>query len=358
MPASHHDRLQPSPAQAGRGNGRPTVLRRAPLPAARFTEIAAQVTAVLSGTCMAVQSRINGELGARTGDPAAAALVSFSVGLVIVAVLALVLPAGRRGTRRLVAGLRQRSLSAVFLASGVLGAFLVLVQTFTTPLVGVSVFILGVVLGQAVGGLGVDRIGFGPGGVKPLTSWRIAGTAVIVGAVVLAESPRFVHETGRAATAGVGVFVVMLAFQVLAGAGTAAQTAMNGRMAQQAQTPITSTLVNFAGGTVALAVTTVVFRSLADVPVWRLPGEWWLYLGGVAGLLFVAAGAVLVRIIGVLRTSLSLTAGMLTGALVLDLVVPTDGTVVAPLTVAGTALTFAGLVIVTLPWRWSTTTAG
>lgn len=68
-------------------------------------------------------------------------------------------------------------------------------------------------------------------------------------------------------------------------------------------------------------------------------------------MLFVAAGAVLSRIIGILRTSLSLTAGMLTGALLLDLLVPTSGAVVAPLTVLGTALTFVGLVVVSLPWK-------
>ena len=57
-----------------------------------------------------------------------------------------------------------------------------------------------------------------------------------------------------------------------------------------------------------------------------------------AGVLFVAAGAVLSRIIGILRTSLSLTAGMLTGALLLAgigaLVIPGVGPLVAALVAA------------------------
>lgn len=330
----------------------------------RGVDLLAQVVAVLCGAGMAVQSRINGELGARTGDAAAASLVSFSTGLVIVVALALLLPAGRRGTRNLREALKRRQVPWWMLFSGVFGASLVLAQTFTTPLVGVAVFILGVVLGQAIGGLVVDRIGLSPGGVKALTGWRYTGTALVVLAVLVAQAPRFVSELGtnsadpgaaataqHAAPAGLWIFLLMVAVQIVVGIGVAVQTAMNGRMAQQAGTPITSTLVNFTSGAVVLALTTAVYRSLADLPPWHFPTQWWLYMGGVVGLLFVAAGAVLARVIGVLRTSLSMTAGMLTGALVLDLLVPTAGAVITPMTVLGTVLTFAGLVVVTLPWR-------
>lgn len=313
---------------------------------------------------MAVQSRINGELGSRTGDAAAASLVSFGTGLVIVTLLAVLLPAGRRGTRQLVAALRDRQMPWWFLVSGVFGAYLVLVQTFTTPLVGVAVFILGVVVGQALGGLALDRTGLSPGGVKPLTHWRLAGTAVVVLAVLVAQAPRLLHEVAPAASdhvssttaqeadpAGVGAFVVMALLQVTVGVGVAVQTAMNGRMARQAGTPITSTWVNFAGGAVVLVAVTGVHRATVDLAPWSFPTDWWLYMGGVVGLLFVAAGSVLARVIGVLRTSLSMTAGMLTGALLLDTVVPTAGALITPFTVVGTILTFAGLVVVTLPWR-------
>ena len=63
------------------------------------------------------------------------------------------------------------------------------------------------------------------------------------------------------------------------------------------------------------------------------------------------AAAVLARYFGVLLTSLGLVTGMLLGALVLDVVVPTPASVVTPVTVTGTLATLAGLVVVTLPWR-------
>lgn len=311
----------------------------------------AQIAAVLAGTGMAVQSRTNGELGARTGDSVAAGLTGFSVGLVIVVIGTLLIPSGRRGLITALRGFRSGSLPKVFLASGLFGAFLVVVQTVSTPLVGVSVFILGLVVGQSIGGLGVDRAGLGPGGAKPLTGWRIAGTAVIVVAVLIAQLPRFGAEDDDGQGLGVAALLTVVLLPVLVGLGASVQTAFNGRIGQEAGTPITPTLLNFTVGVLALIVATVIHRLSADLPPWHFPSEWWLYLGGPTGILFVAAGAVLSRIIGILRTSLSLTAGMLTGALLLDIAFPTPGAVVEPLTVLGTVLTFAGLIVVTLPWR-------
>ena len=310
----------------------------------------AQIAAVLAGGAMAVQSRVNGELGARTGDAVAAGLTGFSVGFVLVALGSLLIPAGRRGLVTAARSFRLGRLPWIFLLSGVFGAFLVVVQTVATPLVGVSVFILGMVVGQSVGGLGVDRAGIGPGGVKPLTGWRIIGTAIIVAAVVIAQLPHFGAEDGGQTRSTTALLALVL-LPVLAGLGSALQTAFNGRIGAEAGTPITPTFINFATGVLTLIVATAIHRAVADLPPWHFPPQWWLYLGGLCGVLFVAAGAVLSRIIGILRTSLSLTAGMLTGALLLDLLVPTSGAVVAPLTVLGTALTFVGLVVVSLPWK-------
>lgn len=312
------------------------------------TVLIAQIAAVLAGGAMAVQSRVNGELGARTGDSVAAGLTGFSVGFVIVLLGTALIPAGRRGLITALGAFRARRLPAVFLLSGVFGAFLVVVQTVTTPMVGVSVFILGMVVGQSVGGLGVDRAGIGPGGMKPLTGWRLLGTGIIVISVLIAQLPHFDDDATEARSPAL---VLALLLPVLAGLGSALQTAFNGRIGAEAGTPITPTVLNFAVGVLSLIIATVIHRLTADLPPWQFPPQWWLYLGGVCGVVFVAAGAVLSRIIGILRTSLSLTAGMLTGALLLDLLVPTSGAVIAPLTVLGTALTFVGLVVVSLPWK-------
>lgn len=236
------------------------------------TVLIAQIAAVLAGGAMSVQSRVNGELGARTGDSVAAGLTGFSVGFAIVLLGTALIPAGRRGLITALGAFRARRLPAIFLLSGVFGAFLVVVQTVTTPMVGVSVFILGMVVGQSVGGLGVDRAGIGPGGMKPLTGWRLLGTAIIVVAVLIAQLPHLGGEEG-APQRSMAVVLALLLLPVLAGLGSALQTAFNGRIGAEAGTPITPTVLNFAEGVLALIIATVIHRLTADLPPWHFPSE-------------------------------------------------------------------------------------
>lgn len=306
------------------------------------------VAAIIGGSFLSAQSRVNGELGQAMGDSYAAALVSFGSGLVLCLIGMAVIPAGRRGLARLPGLLRTRRIPWWYLLAGTVGAFLVAVQTQVTVVLGVSVFILGIVVGQAVGGLGVDRLGIGPAGPKPLSAFRLGGTALIIGAVVVAMLPRITQAPG---STSLPALLAMVLLPVLAGVLTAVQTAWNGEIAAQSGTPIVSTLTNFAAGAVALVITTAVAGVLRNQQPWRWPPSWWLYIGGALGIVVVTAGAVLAKRIGVLLTGLGLVTGMLLGALALDIVVPTPTTVVTPITIVGSLLTLSGLVLATLPWR-------
>lgn len=307
----------------------------------RLTAVLGPVLAVLAGSTMAVQSRVNALLGDRLGDPVAAALVSFLVGLCVVAAASALTGAGRRGAVALPARVRQRCFPWWFLLAGSVGAFFVLTQTLTVGVLGVSVLLLAVVVGQSLGGLAVDRWGIGPGGARPLTGRRVLGTALVVAAVVLAVSPRL-----GAGAAGVTALVLL---PLLAGVLMPAQTAMNSRIGAAVDTPLTPTLTNFLAGAAALGLATAIHRAVTDSPPWMWPGPWWLWTGGAVGVVFVAAGTVLARWIGVLQTSLGLVTGMLLGGLTIDLLLPAPGTVVAPLTVVGTLLTLVGLAVVSWP---------
>ncbi len=68
------------------------------------------------------------------------------------------------------------------------------------------------------------------------------------------------------------------------------------------------------------------------------------------GCLFIGLAALLVRSLGVLITGLGMIAGQLVGSLVLDVVIPSPGAVVALPTVLGTVLTLAAIIVATLPW--------
>ena len=59
------------------------------------------------------------------------------------------------------------------LAGGAAGALTVATQGLAVGVIGVSLFTVGVVAGQAMNGLVLDRVGYGPAGVVAVT--RAAG---------------------------------------------------------------------------------------------------------------------------------------------------------------------------------------
>ncbi|WP_285314055.1 DMT family transporter [Pseudarthrobacter sp. fls2-241-R2A-168] len=321
----------------------------------RLPLLAGLPLAVGSGLAIPVQGRINGALGARLGDGIAASVVSFSTGLLVMILISLVLPRGRAGLASILPAVRSRAFPRIYVLAGGIGALFVFAQSFTVGILGVALFTVATVTGQTVSGLLVDRLGIGPAGKKSVTGIRIIGCVLTIAAVAWAVSPRF---TGAAAAGGTGsgapdagpsALLLPLLLPVLAGFLMSFQQAMNGTATIHYGTPIAATLVNFVAGGLVLWTAYGIKLAVAG-PGNPLPGEWWYYVGGPMGCVFIGLGALLVRSLGVLVTGLGMIAGQLLGSLALDVILPAPGTVVAPATVLGTILTLAAIVLATLPW--------
>jgi transporter family-2 protein len=278
------------------------------------------VAAVLCGALVALQQRVNGELGTSLHDPLLAAVVSFGSGLLILSLLV-----ARRGAGALA------GLAAVPWWSrmgGLGGASLVAVGATTAPKIGVALLTVGLVSGTTVAALAVDRAGLAPGGARPITGARLAGAGLCLVAIALSA-----REGLRA------VSPLLLLLVVLAGALVAVQQALNSRM-RGATDALVATFVNFSVGTAALVLGFVLKAALGAAHAEHWPRQPWLYLGGAMGCVFIAVAAVSVHTVGVLRFGLATTAGQLFGGLVLDL-----DRGVALTTVAATVLTMAAVVV-------------
>jgi transporter family-2 protein len=299
------------------------------------------------GVAVAVQARINGELGQRIDDGLLAALVSFLGGLLLLALVAVVRRRMRQGLGRVVAAVRDRKLRPDQLLGGNCGAFLVMCQGLTVAAIGVAVFTVAVVAGQTASALLVDRAGIGPGGPQVLSVRRVVGAVLALVAVVLAVSDRI--------DASQALWPALL--PALAGVGTAWQQAVNGRVGTAARDDgpawagmLPTALVNFVVGTAALVLVTAVEIALRGLPR-PLPAQPWLYLGGLLGVLFIGVAAVIVPITGVLLLGLGTVAGQLVGALLLDLFLPSGNGQLTATTLIGTALTLVAVTVIALPWR-------
>ncbi|GAB2835031.1 DMT family transporter [Microbacterium insulae] len=296
--------------------------------------------AVTIGVMTALQARVNGQLGIRLDDGFVAAVVSFGSGLLILVVLSAVLPAGRAGFARLVTGVRTGGIPWWMLAGGAAGALTVATQGLAVGLIGVSLYTVGVVAGQTVNGLLLDRIGFGPAGVVAVTVPRLLGGALALAAVGLALVGDSIAE----------VPVWMLVLPFLAGIAIAWQQATNGRLRQRVGTPLTATFVNFLGGTALLAIAAAVHVSVVGPPR-ALPPEWWLYLGGPLGVVYIFLSAAIVRDTGVLLLGLGAVVGQLLSSVALDALWPAPASPGIAQEIAMVGVALASVVVAVFPWR-------
>jgi len=296
--------------------------------------------AALVGIMTATQARVNGALGVTLDDAFVAAFISFASGLVLVAVVSTVLPVGRRGARMLVDGVRGRRIPWWMLVGGAAGALTVATQGLVVGLIGVSLFTVGLVAGQTVAGLVLDRLGFGPGGAVAVTMPRVLGGLL---ALVAAALPLTGDVLGE-------IPLWMLVLPLLAGMGVAWQQGTNGRLRQRVGTPLTATLVNFIGGTTVLGVAALVHGVFAGPPR-PLPADVWLYLGGALGATYIFLSAALVAHTGVLLLGLGTIAGQLLASIVLDVLWPASASPPLGLALVIIAVALAAVAVAGAPWR-------
>ena len=296
--------------------------------------------AVLVGVLTTIQAQMNGALSAALGDGAVASVISFGSGFVILLLLSVLTRHGREGLVRLAARVRDRRIAWWMLLGGFAGAFTVGTQTLTVATIGVATFTVGVVAGQTVNGVVLDRVGYGPGGIVGVTVARLAGAVLAVVAVVIAL-------LGEGATSAPWW---MYLFPFLAGAGIAWQQATNGRLRHAVDSPLTATLVNFAAGTVALLVAASIRVGIAGMPE-RFPADVWMYLGGATGVVYIFLSAALVRHTGVLQLGLGSVVGLLATSVVIDAFWPAPAGAPLLVALAAVAVALVGVTVAVVP-RW------
>ncbi|MGC3995380.1 MAG: DMT family transporter [Propionicimonas sp.] len=147
-----------------------------PQPGHARSHVVLWVVAVLAGSLGAIQTTVNGRLGQSMGSALAAAMVSFLVGAVGLAVICVV-------TRQRVR--RSGEFKPWHFTGGLLGAMFVLVNAYNAPMIGTSLAVSITLLGQVVTGLLFDHGGWMGVPRRPVTPLRIVGAALVVLGVAL-----------------------------------------------------------------------------------------------------------------------------------------------------------------------------
>jgi len=293
--------------------------------------------AALSGLMIALQARANGELSHRLDNGLQAALVSFGSGLIIIAVISLFNPSIKQGVHSLRSAVRANEIPTWTLFAGMLGGSFVAVQTQIVPLIGVAIYSAASIAGQSAISLLVDRIGLTGGGKKEITPRRVTAAFVTVFAVFISVADRL---DGR------DLSIAAVVLGVLAGAIVGVQRALNGQINEHSHQSFTTSLLNFAMGTTFLLILLIFAIAIGGMKLSPLPaGPWWIYSGGVIGVIYIAFTSTIVQHLGVLTFTLISVGGQLVGSLLIDLFSPTEGVQISVYLVSGIVLTYLGVVV-------------
>jgi transporter family-2 protein len=293
--------------------------------------------AALSGILIALQARANGELSHQLGNGLEAALVSFGSGLVIIVLISFFNPSIKEGIRNLREAVQEKKIARWKLFAGMLGGTWVAVQTHIVPLIGVAIFSVASIAGQATASLIVDRIGLTGGGKKLLSKRRVAAALITVLAVLLSVLDRL-------DASNLSKFAVFLG--VVTGALGGIQRAMNGEINEYSHQSFTTSLLNFIMGTTFLVVLLIVMILAKRIELVPLPsGPWWIYTGGVIGVIYIAFSSTIVQHLGVLNFTLFSVGGQLVGSLAIDVLYPTHGVQISAYLISGIVMTYLGVIV-------------
>jgi transporter family-2 protein len=292
--------------------------------------------AALSGAMIALQARANGELSHRLDNGLQAALVSFSSGLLIIFVITLFNSQIKDGIKNLRTAVANKEIARWKLFAGALGGSFVAIQTQIVPLIGVAIYSVASIAGQTAMSLIVDRIGLTGGGKKLISPRRVLAAVLTVLAVLVSVWDRIDADN---------LSMVAVTAGGIAGAIVGVQRALNGQINEYSHQSFTTSLLNFATGTTFLLILISAGLILGRNELSPLPsGPWWIYTGGVIGVIYIAFTSTIVQHLGVLTFTLFSVGGQLVGSLIIDLVSPTKGVSVSAYLVTGIVMTYAGVI--------------
>lgn len=284
------------------------------------------ILALIVGTLMALQSRINGELADRLDDPFTGTAFGFILANLILLIACAFWRPGRHGIARVLRAVRGGTMPLWMLSGGLVGAVYVLTQSLTVATLGVALFSVASVGGQAIGGAMMDRTRIVPGGPYTLTPARAAGALLAIIAVIVTQSTGFQSS----------VPVWMMLLPIAVGMAQGWQQAVNAQVRMEAHSAFTTTFFNGWIGLLLLIPAAAIKVAVSGVPA-DFPSQWWLYSGGMIGIIFIAIAPIVVHAMGALLYTLVAITGQLTAAVVLDLL-RADAEPLPATTIIGVAL--------------------
>lgn len=140
------------------------------------------IAGVAAGCLSAAQTAVNGRLGLVLASPVSSAFVSFATGTISLFVIVIIVTILSRSKESIN---YTEAPWWMWVSGGILGSIFILTNAMDAPLLGTSLTVSVVLLGQIIGGLAIDHYGVLGTVIRSVTAKRIIGAALVLGGVVI-----------------------------------------------------------------------------------------------------------------------------------------------------------------------------
>lgn len=146
-----------------------------------------QVFGIIAGMLSTVQTAVNGHLGIILASPVKAAVISFIIGIVLLAVICVIILLQRKTVSALrIEPRRRENYSWWIWLGGILGGLFVLTNAYLSNIIGTGMTIIAILIGSTSGGLIIDCFGLLGSERKPVGMRQIFGIIImIIGAAAI-----------------------------------------------------------------------------------------------------------------------------------------------------------------------------
>ena len=146
-----------------------------------------QIFGIIAGMLSTVQTAVNGHLGIILASPVKAAVISFIIGIALLAVICVIILLQRKTVPALRIEPRRRENYPWWIwLGGILGGLFVLTNAYLSNIIGTGMTIIAILIGSTSGGLIIDCFGLLGSERKPVGMRQIFGIIImIIGAAAI-----------------------------------------------------------------------------------------------------------------------------------------------------------------------------
>ncbi|MGX7024288.1 DMT family transporter [Vagococcus hydrophili] len=267
------------------------------------------ILGIAAGACFPVQATINSRLASFAKNPLTASLIAFSVGSVVLFVLVVLFNFKSFFTM-------DTSVSPlIFIGGPITGVLYNVANIILFSKIGAMITTIITITGQMVMGMLIDHFGLLGMPVSEISANRLVGISIMLVAIFLFQKSKVQGSSEES------ISKKWLLIGVIAGTFPPLQAAFNGQLRVATQSVLLSTFLSFFIGAIILVLILLLVEKRIDIPRVDTVGEklpWWLYVGGLFGIVIVGGNILVIHTLGSIITTIVFILGQLVMATLID----------------------------------------